>query len=67
MITIRDVRPLDCQISKLVVEGQPVSSSKGVSISQVLEIYKRLAEHDLEAVGNDDIAADASWGASGKE
>ncbi len=40
-LAIREVQSLDERASKVVVEGQPLSSSDNMSISQVIEYYHR--------------------------
>lgn len=43
-LSIREVRPLDAQTLKLVVEGRPISADRKLSIKQVFDFYRKLAE-----------------------
>jgi len=43
-LSIRAVRPMDSQTLKLVVEGRPISADRKLSIKQVFDFYRELAE-----------------------
>ena len=39
-LAIRSIHPIDAQVSKLTMEGQPVSASKEVSVSDLWKYYQ---------------------------
>lgn len=62
-LSIREVRPLDQQTVKLVVEGRPISADRKLSVAQVFDFYRKLAEtkqaNAVEASLQDFLVADA--------
>ena len=69
-LSIRDVQQLDMQTCKLIVEGQPISASQKLSIAEVFDFYRRLAEGEqgnaVEASLEEFMVADAPLEATSK-
>ncbi len=45
-LLIRSIQSMDKQVSKVVVQGEPLSASGKMSVAEVVEYYKKMSDQD---------------------